>query len=126
MELEFWKPTASTSTVKLTVHKNGNMGFSSGAVDKMQINEKKYVKIGTNRADKRDNNLYLVLTAEKDDNALKVNKAGNYFYLNTTVFFNELNIEYKKKKLIYDIVELEVEDKIIYKLIRREIDRKKK
>ncbi|MGD8305320.1 MAG: hypothetical protein PVF17_01580 [Ignavibacteria bacterium] len=125
MKLNYWKPAMASGKVKLTVHKNGNMGFSNPAVAKMQIDETSYMKIATNAEDPRDNNLYLILSVENDENSLKVNKAGNYYYLNTKSFFNEKNIDYKKKKLIYDVVEINYEGSTIYKLIKREIERKK-
>ena len=126
MKLNYWKPALGSGKIKLTVHRNGNMGFSNPAIEKMQIDEKSYVKIATNAEDLRDNNLYLILSDENDENSLKVNKAGNYYYLNTKSFFNEKNIDYKKKKLIYDVVEINYEGKTIYKLIKREIERKRK
>ncbi|MCU7492379.1 MAG: hypothetical protein HF312_13370 [Ignavibacteria bacterium] len=126
MKINFWKPALATGIIKLTVHRDGNMGFSSGAVKKLNIDEKSYVKIGTNGSDTRDSNLYLMHTNDFDENALKVNKAGDYYYLNTKSFFNELNIDYTKKKLVYDIVEMDYDGNTIYKLIRRELERKKK
>ena len=125
MKLKYWKPAISAGKVKLTVHRNGNMGFSSGAIQKMELDETKYIKIATNADDTRDNNLYLIISEEDDENSLKVNKAGNYYYLNTKSFFNEMNIDYKKKKLIYDVVELKYEGQQIYKLVKREVERKK-
>lgn len=126
MELEFWKPMKNSNQMKATIHLNGNLGFSSGATENLQINEKKYVKIGFNKGDKRDKNLYMLVVGENGDECFRVNKAGNYYYLNTKVFFNELGIEYKKRKIIFDIVEIDSKIGKLYKLVKREVDRKKK
>ena len=126
MKIEFWKPTFSSALIKATVHKNGNLGFSQGAVQKLTLDETKYVKIGLNSADKKDDNLYIAHTNKDDPNSLKINKAGNYYYLNTKSFFNEKSIDYITKKIIFDIVELKSEDGIIYKFIPRKLERKKK
>lgn len=126
MKIDFWKPTISSGQIKATIHQSGNLGFSSMAVQKLKINENGYVKIGTNSEDARDSNLYMVITNKDDDNALKVNKAGNYYYLNTKSFFNENGIDYIRKKIIYDIVELNIDSNIIYKFIKRELARKSK
>jgi len=126
MEIKFWKPTVSSGQVKATVHQSGNLGFSSLAIQKLKLNENSYVKIGTNSKNPKDNNLYMVITNKEDENALKVNKAGNYYYLNTRSFFNEIGVDYVKKKIIYDIVELDIDGNIIYKFIRRELVRKNK
>ncbi len=126
MELEFWKPIRNSNQMKATVHLNGNLGFSSGATENLKINEKKYVKIGFNKSDKKDKHLYMLVVENNCDECLRINKAGNYFYLNTTLFFNELGIEYKKKKIIFDIVEIDSKSGKLCKLIKREVDRKKK
>ncbi|MGD8779749.1 MAG: hypothetical protein PVH88_12400 [Ignavibacteria bacterium] len=126
MKLNFWKPTLSSSKIKATVHQNGNIGFSNGATQKLQIDETKYLKIGINEEDPKDNNLYVLITDENDENGLKVNKAGNYYYLNTKSFFNEHKVDYKKKKIVYDIAELNIDGQMIYKFVKREIERKKK
>lgn len=126
MELEFWKPIRNSNQMKATVHLNGNLGFSSGATENLKINEKKYVKIGFNKSDKKDKHLYMLVVENNCDECLRINKAGNYFYLNTTLFFNELGIEYKKKKIIFDIVEIDSKFGKLCKLIKREVDRKKK
>lgn len=125
MKLSYWKPALGSGKIKLTVHRNGNMGFSNPAIERMKIDEKSYVKIATNSEDPKDNSLYLVISNEEDENSLKVNKAGNYYYLNTKSLFNEMNIDYKKKKLIYDVVEIKYDGETLYKLIKREIERKK-
>jgi len=126
MKIEFWKPTLATGQIKATIHRSGNLGFSFAATQKMEINEKSYVKLGINKEDSKDNNLYLVLTKENDENAIKVNKAGKYYYLNTKSFFNELGIDYINKKIIYDIAEIQLDFGTVYKLIKREIVRKNK
>lgn len=125
MKLNYWKPNIAGGKIKLTVHRSGNMGFSKPAIERMHIDETNYVKLATNAQDTKDNNLYLLITNKEDENSLKVNKAGDYYYLNTKSFFNEMNIDYKKKKLIYDVVEVNYEGETIYKLIKREIERKK-
>ena len=125
MKLNYWKPALGGGKVKLTVHRSGNMGFSRPAIEKMQIDENSYMKLATNAEDSRDNNLYLLISKKEDEDSLKVNKAGNYYYLNTKSFFNERNIDYRKKKLIYDVVEINYEGQTIYKLIKREIERRK-
>lgn len=126
MLIQFWTPTSPAGNAKMTVHRNGNMGFSSRAVFKMGINEKCYMKIGTNASDSKDSNLYLMRTNAEDPSALKINKAGNYYYINTKNFFDELTIDYIKRKIIYDISETKHNNKILYKLTKREIARKKK
>ncbi len=126
MKLEFWKPTLSGSKAKATIHKSGNLGFSKEAEKLMGINKDTYAMIGTNKENNKDHNIYILLTKQNNEYALKVNKAGNYFYLNTKSFFQELGVDFQKKKIIYDISEFNENGKKIYKLVMRELFRKNK
>lgn len=126
MEINFWKPTTSLGVVKATIHQSGKLGFSQAAIDKLNLTQNTYLMIGTNKENRKDNSIYLAVSRESDELAIKVNKAGNYYYLNTKDFFNEIGVDYKSKSVIYDIVEISSGDEKIYKLVPREKDRKKK
>jgi hypothetical protein len=126
MEINYWKPTTSTGVIKATIHQSGKLGFSQAAIEKLGLNQNSYVMIGTSKGQKDDRYIYLKIAKESDEMTLKVNKAGQYYYLNTKDFFNETGIDYKRKNIIYDIIELSEESEKVYKLIPREKDRKKK
>ncbi len=112
--------------VKATIHQSGKLGFSQAAIDELQISNNTYIMLAKNEEDPNDSNLYMVISKEKKENGLKVSKAGNYFYVNTKYLFDKLGIDYKRKKVIFDIIQIEYEGQTVYKLIRREVDRKKK
>jgi len=124
MEIKFWKPTVSTGIIKATIHKSGKLGFSQAAINKLELNQNSYVMIGTNRTKRDDKAIYLKIAKGTDELALKVNKAGQYFYLNTKDFFNENNIDFNKKKIIYDIIDISESNNKLYRLIPREVERK--
>jgi len=126
MEINFWKPTSSLGVVKATIHQSGKLGFSQAAIDKLNLKQNMYLMVGTNKENRKDNNIYLVVSKESSEMAIKVNKAGNYYYLNTKDFFNEIGIDYKSKSVIYDIVDISSNSEKMYKLVPREKDRKKK
>ncbi len=126
MKLEYWKPTTRIGNAKATIHKNGNLGFSTKAVKLLGINKDTYLTLGRNKENLKDNNIYISVVDKENEFGLKVNKAGNYYYLNTKNFFADLGIDFVKKKIIYDISILNIEETIIYKLSMREIQRKNK
>lgn len=123
MKLKFLDIPQPSGSVKATIHKTGKLGFSQAAIEELQIDKNTYVKIAENADDKNDRNLYMFLTKERDENALKISKAGNYYYANTKYLFDRLGFDYRNKKFIFDIIEMEYEENTIYKLIRREVDR---
>jgi len=125
MKLEFWKPITRTGNAKATIHKNGNLGFSTEAAKLMGINKNTYLTLGKNKENLRDTSIYILVVDKKNEYGLKVNKAGNYYYLNTKNYFADSGIDYIKKKIIYDISVLNEDEIKIYKLSMREIQRKK-
>jgi len=124
MKISFIKPKHIASNVKCTIHRSGKLGFSKAAIKELNVDETTFVKIGMNEEDTNDKNLYMLILKEKDDDAFKVNKAGRYYYLNTKYLFEDLMEDYRTKKIIYDIQKIEYEGDIIYKLNRRELNRK--
>ncbi|MDP2362771.1 MAG: hypothetical protein Q8M94_03265 [Ignavibacteria bacterium] len=125
MKLQKIKPPDNSGILKVTIHASGKLGFSIGAIRAMKIIGNEFIQIAINSEDETDQNLYAFITKEADENTLKINKAGNYYYVNTKALFDKLEIDYRKKKIIFDIVEIEYEGGNIFKLIRREKDRKK-
>lgn len=126
MEISFWKPTVSTGIIKATIHQSGKLGFSQAAIDRIGLSKNMYVMIGTNKTQKEDKAIYIKISEQSHELALKVNKAGQYYYLNTRDFFYENNIDFIKKKIIYDIVDISEGNGKLFKLLPREKDRKKK
>ena len=125
MKLEKIKPPDSSGQLKATIHITGKLGFSIGAIKAMNIMDNAYIQVAVNSEEGDDDNLYIFITNKEDENTLKINKAGSYYYVNTKALFDKLEIDYRKKKIIFDIVEIEYESTRVFKLIRREKDRKK-
>lgn len=125
MKITFFKSGDVPGVVKATIHFNGKLGFSSEAVKILDINEKKYIKLGANEEEKKYNILYMMVMLESDDETFKINKAGNYYYVNTKYLFDKMGFEYTKKKIIFDIKKIGEENSQLFQLNRREIDRKK-
>jgi hypothetical protein len=123
LKLKAWKPDES-GVAKATVHKSGKLGFSKGAMEKMNFKENKYITIAFNEENPKDTSLYLIAYKESTPESIRISKAGAYFYINMKQYFIENNIDYQNKKIIYDIVEIEYEGQKIYKLARRDKDRK--
>lgn len=125
MKIRYYKPKAITGKIKCTIHRNGKMGFSRQAIKKLGLDINRYAKIGFNEEDENDRALYLKIHGHQDEDTYKINKAGEYYYLNTKYIFDDLNIDYVRKKIIYDIQEVEIDEEVVYKLNKRELARKK-
>lgn len=126
MKLKFINTSESERKAKATVHTTGKLGFSSDANEIFALTELKYIAFAENEDDPNDKNLYAIIYESKQDGALKISKAGKYFYVNTKNMFDTLDIDYKKTKVIYDLVKGEHEGTQIIKMLRREINKKNK
>lgn len=125
MKIKFIQPKLQLGRIKCTVHLSGKMGFSKAAINELGIAHTSFIKIGINEEDENDNNLYMLVIGEENAEAFKINKAGDYYYLNTQYLLDKLGVDYKSKKVIYDIESFDYEGTEMYKLTKREIERKK-
>jgi hypothetical protein len=119
MKLKFVKPQEIDKNIKAAVHSNGKLGFSSEAAKKLELAENRGALIALNE-ETSDGNLYFKLQLEPDENCFTVMKAGEYFYINTKAFFESYEIEYKKVRIIYDIMDFTYEGEKMYKFLKRE------
>ena len=120
IELDFFDSSSKYGVIKATVHRTGKLGFSSGAAKFMKLDQIEYFNIGYNKADDEDNSLYFVPLENENDKAFKVVKAGDYYYVFIKNILKEKKIDYKVESIIYEIDEIEVSGKKIFKLYKRE------
>jgi hypothetical protein len=124
MKLKFLKAEEPGRKAKATVHSTGKLGFSKEAVEYLGIKEGKSIQFAQDEENPDDLNLYAVVHLGTPEGAFRINKAGHYFYLNTTNLFDSLKLDYKSKKIIYDLVKIQYDGKPFIKMVRRDIKRK--
>jgi hypothetical protein len=119
MKLKFLKAQEIDKSIKATIQATGKLGLSSQGAAKMDLEKFKVAMIAVNEEDPNDENLYVKLETESNENGFKIVKAGDYFSINTTkAFFDDININYMDKKIIFDIVEFEYEGDKMYKFLK--------
>ena len=126
MKLLFIKAEETERNAKATVHTSGKLGFSKDAIEYLGINEGNTIQFAQNTEDVNDKNLYAKVYSSIQEGAFRINKAGEYFYVNTKNMLDTLGVDYKNTKIIYDLVKGEYEGEQIVKMLRREIKKKKK
>jgi hypothetical protein len=126
LKLRMLKAEETGRKAKATIHTSGKLGFSGDAIDYLAIKEGKSIQFAQNEDDEKDINLYAVLYDTMQEGALRINKAGSYYYVNTKSLFDTLYIPYKDKRIIYDLVKFEYEGQPFIKMLRREIKKNNK
>jgi hypothetical protein len=124
MKLKFITPDGLDKNLKATAHKSGKLGFTMDAAEKLKLNAEKSVSVAVNEDDSSDTNLYVVINETVKEGAFKINKAGQYYYVNTKALFDTLKIDYKNDWVVYDISKETIDGQLIYRFKRRERDKK--
>lgn len=124
MKFQLIKANELEKPVRLSIHKSGKMGFPIEAAKKMKLDVTKSIGIGTDANNEADKSLYMVVYDDVRDEAYKVSKAGEYFYLNTKLLFDSLKIDYIGKNIWFQMETIKDEDDTYYKLTKKEADRK--
>lgn len=121
MKLKFLDAKQFEANLKCTIQSNGKLNFSAAAIHILGMNNQKSVKFAMNEDAKGADELYIIIQDHITNDAFKVNKAGNYFYLNAKSLFDSLGFDYKAHSIIFDIVKTEesIDGLALYKLNRR-------
>lgn len=125
MRLNFHKPQSNRLPSKATIHRSGKLGFSSEAEKMLELGTEKSLKIATNADDPEDDNLYVMVLETIENDSFSLKKAGQYFYINGKQLFEDLKVDFKKDKIIYDIEEFVLDGQTLFKFNKRVVKNKK-
>ena len=105
--------------LKATVHKSGKLGFTDAAAKELGFASKAepYVKFAID--DDNPSILYLINVKDGDEDSFRVNKAGNYYYVNTRLMFDSLQVDYTNETVIYDMIKVEEGGGDVYRMNKR-------
>ncbi len=110
--------------LKATVQNTGRLGFTESTKEEMNISENTYIYIAQGESSE---DLYMIVSDKKDENAFRVHKSGSYYYIPTKQLFDDLKYDYKKITYIFDLIREESLDEGLgktYKMHKREIKKK--
>jgi hypothetical protein len=125
LKLQFIAPTTEQNP-KATVHISGKLGFNREAQNILNLTESSAIAFARNEADEDDDNLYAIVYDSQQEGAFKISKAGEYFNVGTKMMFDNMGVDYRSTRVIYDIVKWDYEGQKIYKMIKRTKKKKKK
>jgi hypothetical protein len=125
LDINFFDASSFDKNLKATIHSTGKLGFTDAAIQKFKLTSEKGALIGQNNNDNSDTNLYMKIIDQATPNSFKFAKAGAYYYLSTKTLFDNLQYDYKRKSIKFDIVEMSTNGETIYKMIKREDERRK-
>ncbi len=121
MKLKFLDAKEFEANLKCTIQSNGKLNFSAAAINILELSNHKSVKFAMNEDAKVGDELYILIQDNITNDAFKINKAGNYYYLNARALFDSFGMDYKAHSIIFDIVKTDetIDGYPLYKLNRR-------
>lgn len=124
MKLVILSASKFNSRLRAAVHASGKLGFTEATSKELgfELPGDHFVQFAQD-IDNPDL-LYLINGTTDDGDSFKVCKSGQYFYVNTKVMFDSLGIDYVGKTVIYDMARVQDGEKIIYKMTKRELERR--
>lgn len=127
-EVIFFSARQYSVKLKVTIQSTGKLGFTDDTAKELEISSQTYIKLGAEVND--PDVMFMVVLSEVNEDAFKVCKAGDYYYLPTSVLFMSLGYDFKNKTIIFDLTRASEYDVDfggkVYKLNKRESDKKKK
>ncbi len=87
--------------MKATLQSSGKLGFTHDTAEILKLESGKLIQFGR---DEEKNEMYMILTHGTPEDAFAVAKAGEYFYLPTTLMFDALGYDYKIVTYFFDLV----------------------
>ena len=104
-------------SVKATVQYNGRLSFTLEAAKMMGLSEEKSLIV----FEAENGDLGATISEKGDPEAFVLKKNGPYFYIAFVNYLRRAKLDYRKDKIIYDIMELDekLEGRTLYKFERR-------
>lgn len=118
-EIVFFNASEYEVKLKCTIQRTGKLGFTDTTIKKLELNETKGVKLGVSNENDIQQ-LFLAIVDKPDESTFKISKAGAYYYVNAKAVFDKLKFDYKKKTIMFDMIEIEQSGVKLFKLIMRE------
>lgn len=119
MNLQFLNIDSKVAMPKATIHITGKLGFNMEAAKLMGFGEDTHYKVAVDNANGHVDKLYLVAAKLREENTVRVAKAGQYYYINLANVFRELGMDYEKFTISFAISKGQYEDKVMFILARR-------
>ena len=111
-------------TAKATIQSNGRLSLTVEAGRLMHLSDDKSIVIFA--AENAD--LGAIVSHKGDRRAFELKKAGAYFYITFKTYLQEMGIDYKNRRIVYDIIATDekIDGQVLYRFSRRVLPKESK
>lgn len=128
MGLNIYSAKQYSAKMKVTVQATGKLGFTAETANILGLTNDTYIKIAGD--DESKDVLYMIVCPGKDEDGFKSHSSAGYFYLPTTMLFNDLHLDYKNFTIMFDLSREPDLDNVaggkVFKMNKRQNPKKKK
>ena len=128
MGLSVYSAKLYSAKMKVTIQATGKLGFTTETASALGLTNDTYIKIAGD--DEAKDVLYMIVCPDKDEDGFKTHSSSGYYYLQTTMLFNDLHIDYKNFTVMFDLNREPELDNVaggtVYKMNKRQNPKKKK
>ena len=111
-------------TAKATIQSNGRLSLTVEAGSLMHLSDDKSIVIFA----AENGDLGAIVSHKGDRRAFELKKAGAYFYITFKTYLQEMGIDYKNRRIVYDIIATDekIDGKVLYRFSRRVLPKESK
>ena len=111
-------------TAKATIQSNGRLSLTVEAGRLMHLSDDKSIVIFA----AENGDLGAVVSHKGDRRAFELKKAGAYFYITFKTYLQEMGIDYKNRRIVYDIIATDekIDGQVLYRFSRRVLPKESK
>ena len=111
-------------TAKATIQSNGRLSLTVEAGRLMHLSYDKSIVIFA----AENGDLGAIVSHKGDRRAFELKKAGAYFYITFKTYLQEMGIDYKNRRIVYDIIATDekIDGQVLYRFSRRVLPKESK
>ena len=111
-------------TAKATIQSNGRLSLTVEAGRLMHLSDDKSIVIFA----AENGDLGAIVSHKGDRRAFELKKAGAYFYITFKTYLQEMGIDYKSRRIVYDIIATDekIDGQVLYRFSRRVLPKESK
>ena len=111
-------------TAKATIQSNGRLSLTVEAGRLMHLSDNKSIVIFA----AENGDLGAIVSHKGDRRAFELKKAGAYFYITFKTYLQEMGIDYKNRRIVYDIIATDekIDGQVLYRFSRRVLPKESK
>lgn len=127
VKLKVFNAKAYSVNLKCTIQNQGRLGFTDDTAEALGLKSGEVGSVALAEDESDPGNLYMLIGPSLGDEAFRVMRAGEYYYLQTRNLFNTMGLDYQTQTIMFDMVraqDADFDDIRVYRMNKRILPRK--